>query len=223
MNENIFTGSEMNPENNSSSRKLNKTWVYSEKLNKHTVHHTLSVQGDRLTHVSEVKEAARAMKQRSDIRLSDVRTVNSYYGLSRNLIGVIILGILSAMCLFGAIAIMAEEGGIAGGLVVLVLAAGFAGLAYLLFKRIKPAFVLEIEMYVKARKVIREKFSYGSAAINFTKKKITPTELAVMIIIWPIGLIYLLRHAKKGSVKYKFIMDPETGNDIVNTLGEYLI
>ncbi len=179
----------------------NKTWEFTEKLNKHSVHHTLTLSENRLTHVSEVKEATQAMKQRRDIKLSDVRAVNTYYGKSKNIPLAILLGVLAFLSLVGGIIQLVNDA--AGvGVVLILLAGGFGFLAYLVYKSYKPSFVLEIDMYVSANKVINESLNYGSATLNFGKKG-------------------LLARFKPNTTK--FVMDSETGNDIVNTLGEYLI
>ena len=204
--------------------KFSKTWTFSEKINKHQVHHTLSVEGNRLTHISEVNEVRQQKKERSDIKLSNVRAVHSYYGLSRNILAVIIMAILAFVSFVGAVATFAEgdEDTIAVGIVFLLIAGGLGFLAYWFFKRIKPAFVLEIEMVERANRVFAEKFAYGSSGISFSKKKLDPITLLIMVVIFPIGLVYLIKNFKGGN-KYKFIMDPETGHEIVDTLGEYLI
>lgn len=179
-----------------------KTWEYTEKLNKHSIHHTLSVNSDRLTHISEVREAAQAMRQRRDIKLSDVRAVHTYYGMSRNIPLVILLAVLAVFSLIIGIVSMADEGFTVVSLLMILLCGGLGFLAYWVYTKVKPSFVLEIDMYIPANKVLSESFSYGNASLNFGKKGI---------------------FARFKANKNKFIMDSATGNDIVDTLGEYLI
>lgn len=207
--------------NQTSGEKLYKSWQYTEKYNKHETHHTLSIQGKRFTHVSEIKEASQAMKQRTDFSLDNVVQVNSYYGLSRNIVAVVLLVLLSIACFSLVIA------GFAGnmmpiGLVGLVLVALFILLAVLVYKRIRPAFILEIETAIPKSTIRNNAFAYGSATINFGKKKHSIIFYLVLVVLWPIGILYLL-FGRKGGNKYKFIMDPETGMDIVDTIGTYLI
>ena len=207
--------------NQASGEKLYKSWQYTEKYNKHETHHTLSIQGKRFTHTAEIKEASQAMKQRTDFNLDNVRQVNSYYGLSRNIVAVVLLVLLAIACFALVIAGFAGEM-MPLGFVGLVLVALFILLAVLVYKRIKPAFILEIETAVPMSTLTTNAFAYGSATVNFGKKKHSPLFYLILVVLWPIGILYLL-FGRKGGNKYKFIMDPETGMDIVDTIGSYLI
>ena len=180
------------------SPKVNKTWEYKEKINRHTVHHTLSLREDKLTHISEMKEVAQNMRTRRDIKLSDVRAVHTYYGMSRNLALAIVLALFGVIIFLSAIVTMGASGEFSSGAILLVLGAGLGGLAYWVYTRIRPSFVLEIEMYIPENMEIDEGLAYGNAGIRFGK-----------------GLF--------GAVRYKLVMDPETGHDIVDHIGAYLI
>ncbi len=201
--------------------KLSKTWTYTEKLNKHVTHHTLSIQGKRFSHQAEIKEASQMMRQRTDFNLDNVRAVNSYYGLSRNIVLTIILAILALAGLVLAVVGIAGDAGIALLIVGLVVAAVFALLAVLVYRKTKPAFILEIETAVPMGETKTNSFAYGSASINFGKKRHSFLFYIFLIVLFPIGILYLLFHSKGN--KYKFAMDAETGLDIVDTIGQYLI
>ena len=248
MDENMFINLDAIKEDQASSPKLSKTWEYTEKVNLHSIHHTLTVQDDKLTHITEMKEAGQAMKKRKDIKLDNVRAVHTYYGMSRNILAIVLCALLAVFSFIGAIAVFAgssensasekspyggsygndkygsyggyyndyyddyyddyygdheeeeeksdvDVGAIIGGIVLLVVAGGFGFLTYLFLKP-RPSFVLEIEMYIPENKKIEKQFAYGNASI--TLGRIT------------------------GN-RYKLVMDPEMGNDIVDTLGVYLI
>ena len=220
MYENMINNTELNTEKKTSG-KINKTWHYAEKMNKHVVEHTISVNGNRLTHVSEVNELSQAMKQRSDISLKNLRAVSSYYGFSRNLVAVIILALLAAAFLIIGFALM-DSAGFGIFLVMFVFAAIFGVIAYILYTIKKPSFVLQIETYDNAKYVVDERLAYGNTSISFGKKKLSYKQILIMVIIPIIGICYLLFRSKKKGNKYKFMMDPETGHDIINTLGELI-
>ena len=65
-----------------------KTWEYTEIANKHVINHTITLTKDRFTHESKINEAAQEMRQRTDVSLKNVNSVNTYYGLTRNIFGV---------------------------------------------------------------------------------------------------------------------------------------
>lgn len=222
MYENMMNTTEVNTEKTSSG-KIHKTWHYAEKVNKHVVEHTIAVHGNRLTHIAEVNELSQAKKERSDISLKNLRSVSSYYGYSRNLVAVIVLGLISLFFLIMSFSMLGGEGGFGIFAVMFIVAAIFGVIAYLLYTIKKPSFVLQIETYDKARHVMHEKISHGSVGVSFAQQKLSYPQIALMIIIWPIGLIYLLTRTKrKGGNKYKFMMDVETGHDIIDTLGELI-
>ncbi len=182
-----------------------KTWQYNEVTNKHVTHHTITLTKDRFTHEAQINETAQAMRQRTDVSLKNVNSVNTYYGLSRNVIGAVIAGVMAA--LFFIIAIIGLTGETkAIGIVGLVFSLGFALIAYLIFKKIKPSFVLEIETIINNGILSSTSLAYGNATVNLGKKK---------------GLLSFL-FKRKRSNKYKFEMDPVVGNDIVDTIGPFL-
>ena len=204
-----------------SSGKINKTWRYSEQMSKHVVEHTISVHGNRFTHVSQVNETSKAMKKRSDISLQNIRSVSSYYGYSRNMAAVIALALLATIFLIAGIVIATSEGVMIVLAIMLALAILFGVLAYSVYNKKKPSFVLQLETYEDAKYVINEKIAHGNTIVDFGKKKISNKLLFLMIILPPVGLCYLLFKSNK-SRKYKFQMDSDVGYDIVNTLGDLI-
>lgn len=184
-----------------------RTWNYTEVTNKHVTHHTITITKDRFTHESEIKETAQAMRQRTDLSLKNVNSVTTYYGLSRNLIGAIIAAIFAVLFLVVAIVGFAsDEDMVVLGVVGLIASIIMALAAYLIFKRIKPSFILEIETIITNGILKTTSLSYGNATIDLGKKK---------------GIFSFLFKRNK-STKYKFEMDPAVGNSIVDTIGPFL-
>lgn len=183
-----------------------KTWNYSEVTNKHVTHHTITLTKDRFTHESEIKETAQAMRQRTDISLKNVNAVTTYYGLSRNLVGAIIAAVFAVLFLIIAIVGFTSEEMTVLGVVGLIFALILALVAYLIFKRIKPSFYLEIETVINNGILRNTSLAYGNATINLGPKK---------------GIFSFLFRRNK-STKYKFEMDPAVGNNIVDTIGPFL-
>lgn len=213
----------INEVKNTDSEKLCKEWHYTEKTNKTTTYHTLSVKGKKFSHVSEIKEASLTMRQRTDFNLDNVRSINSYYGLTRNMASVILCAIIAVIALIAAIAMFAAKSVVVVAVVMLVIAALFAFIAYLNYKNIKPTFTLEIETVVPMGQIATNSFAYGNANVNFGGKgnKISLGKAIMKIIFLPFTIIGSI--FKSNANKYKFEMDPEVGLDIVDTLGDYLI
>ena len=92
--------------------KLSKTWSFTEKNNKHTTYHTFTIQGKRFSHQAELREAAQSYRQRTDFNLDNVYAVNSYYGVTRNLVGTVILAILAAIAGICSLGIFAKGGAV---------------------------------------------------------------------------------------------------------------
>ena len=199
-----------------------KTWTFSEKTNKHVTNHKITVTKQRFTHEAEFTKASQSMRQRVDVSLKNVTAVDAYYGLSRNIRAVIILIALAAVSFIGAIAMFTSEGLAAGGAVLLVVAALFVLIAWLVYRKIKPAFFLEIDTHIPAGSVKNNTLSYGSASSTIGKKRHSLIFYLFLIVFWPIGVLYVLTHRSKGS-KYVFEMAPEVGNEIVDTIGAFLI
>ena len=206
---------------------VTKTWNYVEKQKRHVTHHSITLTGKRFSHAAEVREAGQAMKQRTDLNLENVKAVNSYYGLSRNIAAVIILAILAFVAFFGALAMVQvaidewdSEMEPAAFLffIIPVLFIIFACNAY---KKVKPAFILEIETVVPMGQVVSNRFAYGTATVDFSKKKHDVLLYVFLIVCFPIGIIYLLSKSKNN--KYIFEMDEATGMEIVDTIGALLI
>ena len=208
-----------------SGEKLCKSWSYTEKNKKTVTYHTLSIKGKRFSHLAEIKDPANTMRQRTDFNLDNVRSVNSYYGVSRNMGAVIIAAVIAALLLIASIIIFAagEGGGNIFAIVLLAIALICGVVAFFAYKNIKPTFILEIETVVPMGQITTNSFSYGNADVNFGgKKKISILKIVLSIIFLPITIIAFLFKSKNNN-KYKFEMDVETGNDIVDTIGAYLI
>lgn len=181
-----------------------KTWQYKEITNKHVTNHTITLTKDRFTHESQINEAAQAMRQRTDVSLKNVNSVSTYFGLTRNIIGAIIAGIFSLLFFVVSIIGFSNDTTVLG-IIGLVLCFGLAFVAYLVYKKIKPSFVLEIQTIINNGILDTTSLSYGNATMNLSKKK---------------GIFSLFKRNK--SNKYKFEMDPAVGNDIVDTIGPFL-
>ena len=222
--------------------KLCKSWSFTEKNNKHTTYHTFTIQGKRFSHQTELKEAAQSYRQRTDFNLDNVYAVHSYYGVTRNLVGTIILAVLAVVSAILAIVNFVGGGDShspydsyykvapdpapaefpVAGVIFLVIAAALAFFAYLVYKKIKPSFILEIQTVIPNNgKIIPQNFTFGTPSVNFGKQAMNPLLMIVLIVLWPIGILYLLTQAKGN--KYKFEMDEATGLEIVDTIGAYLI
>ena len=199
-----------------------KTWQYTEQTNKHTTHHTITLTKQRFTHEAQIKEAGQAMRQRTDLSLKEVNSVSTYFGLSRNLVATILMVVLAVISVAAAIILLANEAPAVVGIIFFVLAILFGVVAFLIYKKIKPSFTLEIETIIRNGLLKKATLSYGNATVNLDKKKPSPIACLFMIIIFPVGIIYLLTRNNKGG-KYKFIMDPEVGNEIVDTIGAFLM
>ena len=197
---------------------IDKSWTYTEKNNKTTTYHTISIKGKKFSHIAEIKETARTMRQRSDFNISNVRSVNSFYGTTRNMFGVILCAILAAIAVIVAIVMLTDDNtGLGIGLLVLGGILGFA--AFMIYKNIKPSFYLEIETVVPMGTLTTNTFIYGNPETDFNKD----TKSNVIIDFFKTLFRPLLRLFKRRGNKYKFEMDPETGLDIIDTLGDYII
>jgi len=197
-----------------------KNWYYTEKNNKHVTYHTISVNKDKFTHISEIKEASQAMRQRTDINVKNVNSVSSYYGLSHNLSGAILCVVFAILSLFAAVFSFLGKVAVLG-IILIVVAALLGVLAYFVYKKIKPTFVLEIETIVQNGTLKKNSLAYGNAVVDTSKKHHSFFFYLLLVIVFPVGIIYLLSRSKGN--KYKFEMDPAVGNEIVDTIGELLI
>ena len=197
-----------------------RTWNYSEKNNKHVTYHTITVNKKRFTHEAEVKEAAQAMRQRTDISLNNISAVSTYFGLSRNIVAVVLCVIFAVLSLVLGIVGFSKDVAVLG-VIGLILFIGLLIIAYFVYKMIKPAFVLELETYIPQSTLRKHSLSYGNASVDFSKKKHSPVFYVFLVVFFPAGIIYLLTRGNKN--KYKFVMDPEVGNNIVDTIGPLLM
>lgn len=193
--------------------KPTKSWSYTEKTRKVTTEHTLIVSEKRLSHLVEAKSAATTIRQRTDIRLDNVYSVKSGYAVAKNLTGIIVACVLALVSLITAIVMFANES-TGFGVVLLVVAVIFGLIAFFISKRIKPSFVLEIDAVLPRGQLINNSYAYGNAPFRFGATTAAVAKKAVS---------FFRRLFGANGTKYRFIMSPEVGNDIVDTIGEYLI
>lgn len=189
-----------------------KTWSYTEKTRKHTVHHTISVTKDRFTHESQVDELSQKMRQRSDVRLDNVNAVHTYFGYKRNILAIILCVLFAiASFIFMIHHFVSEQTGF--GFVFLILLVAFSLIIYFLFKK-RPSFVLEFETVIPYGTLCAKKLAHGNPTIiDLGNKKRNPI---LALITWPL-------HFFARSGVYKLEMPIEVGNEIVDTIGAFLI
>ena len=198
-----------------------KSWSFTEENKKHVTYHTFTIAGKRFSHQAEVREAAHSYRQRTDFNLDNVNSVNSYYGLSRNVVGTAILAILAVAGFAGGIYGLFSDMGPAS-FAILAVGALFALFSYLTYKNASPSFMLEIETVVPQGQLKKQSFAYGNADASFGKKGPGLIGGLFLLIFFPIGILYLISRSNKGN-KYKFKMDEQTGLEIVDTIGARLI
>ena len=191
----------------SANGKFQKTWNYIEKTKKHTINHTIILTKDRYTHQTEINTASHAMKSRTDLRLKDVHSVDTFYGLSRNIGLAVLLFVVALLGLIGGI--IAESFAI--GLVAALI---FGGLGAWVLLRVKPAFMLQFNTIVLGH-LESNGVTHGNVSAAMGAKA-----RAGGIF----GLIGNLFRSIFGMFrpKYKFKMPPEVGYDIVDTIGPCL-
>lgn len=182
--------------------KFQKTWNYIEKTKKHTINHTIILTKDRYTHQTEINTASHAMKSRTDLALKNVQSVETFYGISRN-IGLAVL--LFALAVIGLVLAFAMDDGLVLGLVMTLI---FGGLGVLILLRVKPAFMLQFN-------------TVGHLESNGVVHGNVPAAMGAKARVGGLfGLIGNLFGIFKP--KYKFEMSPEVGYEIVNTIGPFL-
>ena len=240
-----------------------KTWHYREKNKKHTVEHTISVSKDRFTHRADMVESKVSIKQKTDINLRNVHSVNACYGSQRNIPLAILLALLALASLVLSIYLFSDDEGTLG--VVAIVAAITLGIcAFIVFKTVKSAFYLEINTVgAVTNSTLAYGNSTGSGKTGANHKASTPkmfvgfaaiAALAYYLIQNGDNLSYMIRHREPGLIipvvaigiiiwafsnksnkaansasssettsGYKFEMDPETGNEIIETIGALII
>ena len=196
-----------------------KSWSYSEKAAKHTIYHTISVSKERFTHEQQIKEASQAMRKRTDVSLKNVNSVSSSFGLQRNIKATVILAVLAALAFFIGLIQLFDSTGF--GIVLIISAVILGALAFLIYRKVKLTFMLEIET-VHTGNLKQSGLSYGNTEIDFGKSKHSLLFYLALIVIFPLGIIYLITTTKSNNI-YKFEMDAEIGNEIVDTVGAMLI
>lgn len=187
--------------------KFQKTWNYTEKTKKHTINHTIILTKERYTHQTEINTASHAMKSRTDLRLKDIHSVDTFYGLSRN-IGLAIL--LFVIALFGLIGGIVIEAVVVGLLIALI----WAGLGVWVLLRVKPAFMLQINTIIRGH-IESNGVTHGNVSAAMGLKARAG------------GIFGAIGHLFRSLFgifrpKYKFKMPPEVGYDIVDTIGPFL-
>ncbi len=199
-----------------------KTWHYSEKVNKHTKHHTLTISKDRITHQVDLNEHSQKMRHRTDIKFANVFAVRSYFGISKNIKAFIFFLLIALAGIALAITGLAnEENALLGsGIAAFVI---FLIVAIIMFKKIKPAFMLEIQSYEPENPIKKNSLSYGSVKIDLSKKSPFLYYFLLVVFFIPFGLLYLLFFKGKGGTKYRFVMDEQIGFDVVDTVASILL
>ena len=193
---------------------IEKSWSYSEKTNKVETNHTISIKGNRFTHTAESKNFSNNVKYREDINLEHVYSVRSCYGQARNMLAVILLGILAAVALIASLVMFGDNDTTVVGVILILVAAGLGFLAYLMYKRIKPSFMLEINTVIPKGQLVSTNLMYGAPGVNFGPAN--PKNIFAVLFAPLLNLF-------KQRGRYRFEMDPATGNDIIDTIGEMLI
>lgn len=201
-----------------------RSWCYTEKHNKHITHHTLTIKGKRLTHTTEIKERARAMKSRKDINLENVVSVNTFYGMSRNFVAVVILALFTIAFVGAALCGRIESGefGVLS-IVCLVCAIIFFVLAIIVSRKVKPTFFLEIKTVYRGT-IQDHSVSYGNVVEEKSGLAQQLIKFVIGLVLLPLTILYLvIKSIFSGKAKHVFAMDHKTGMDIVNTIGDYII
>ena len=192
---------------------VSKTWKYTETSNKVATHHTLSINGKRLTHIEESKDASHTSKLRTDISLDKVVSVSTYYGTKRNMTAVIFCAVIAFILFVIAMTSLMNEG-VVFGIIFLLFAVLFGYLAWLNYNNVKPSFALVIETLYPMGNLSNHNFSYGNPDFSFGS---TTSNSPFSAFINSIKKLF------KPKSKYSFEMDAATGEEILNVLGEILI
>ena len=194
--------------------KFQKTWHYTEKTKKHTINHTIILTKERYTHQTEINTASHAMKSRTDLSVKNVHSVHTFYGLSKNIGLAILMFVLAAIAVIAAIVTIGDSTGT--GIVLLLVGAIFGIIGYFVLRRIKPAFMLQINTVILG-KMETNGVSHGNISAAAGANASRGGGLFALI-----GNLFrsIFSFAKP---KYKFEMPPEVGNDIVDTIGALLI
>ncbi len=194
--------------------KFQKTWHYTEKTKKHTINHTIILTKERYTHQTEINTASHAMKSRTDLSVKNVHSVHTFYGLSKNIGLAILMFILAVIAVIGAIASFSDSTGL--GIALLFVGVLFGVIGYFIYRRIKPAFMLQINTVILG-KMETNGVTHGNISAAAGVNASHGSGLFALI-----GNLFrsIFSFAKP---KYKFEMPPEVGNDIVDTIGALLI
>ena len=174
-----------------------KVWHYTEKNEKNVIHHTLSLTKDRLIHRAESAQSKHSTKQRTDIALKNVHSVNASYGYARNVGLAMFLGIMSFLCLVAGIVLFIKNiAAIGGALLGATVIFGIA--AFLVYKKVKPSFVLEI---CTIGAITSDLLAYGNSVKSVTKQHGKfPFFRLFFIIALGVGTFFLIRTGKVGEL-----------------------
>lgn len=167
-----------------------KTWSYTEKNEKNVIHHTLSLTKDRLIHRAESAQSKHSTKQRTDIALKNVHSVNASYGFARNVGLAIFLGVMSFIFLTAGIVLFIKNI-TAIGAAALAVGVIFGIVAFFVYRKVKPSFVLEI---CTVGTVTSDLLAYGNSVKSVTKQHGRfPIFRLILIVALGVGAFFLVR------------------------------
>ena len=154
--------------------------------------------------------------------LENVYSVRAHYSFARNIKAVVLCALLALVALiFAIVSFSTGDEGIGGAIVLLIVAVIFGLIAFFIYKRIKPAFFLEIKTYIPKATLTGTCYGYGNYVNNGSNFNDKFLRGPWAIIFFPITIIVKLISVFKG--KYRFEMDEATGREIVDAMGEYLV
>jgi len=189
------------PQEKAEPKRTYRVWHYKVEKNRHEIKHTICIHDGVFTHVTEMDELGQTMKQREDVRIEDVCSVTSYFGISRNIGLVILLGLLGVLGIVGGIVMMCMTA-VKLGLIALLFGLIMGGLAYLVFRCVRASFILEFDTVIPRGTLKNTELAYGNAVISTRRTRFSQ--------FW-------------RRRRYKLYMPVEVGNDIVESIGELLI
>lgn len=127
--------------------------------------------------------------------------MSTYYGTKRNILGVILAGLVSLiMFILSIVSFTEKEGGI--GIFMLLVAGGAGFLAYLIYTNVRPSFALMIETLYPRGTIKGVGLSYGSQSFALGQASSRSPFAA---------LTGAFRRLFGLGTKYRFEMDPATG------------
>ena len=147
-----------------------KTWYYKEKNLFRERRHTISIHNGIFTHQTEINSRRLTMKQRDDIRIEEVCSVNSYYGRSRHLVLAILLAVIGGLNLIGGfaaiIAAIILEASIIPGLLSVAAALVYGLLSFLFFRWVRTSFYLTFDKAIPIGYKQRNYMAHGRPVLG---------------------------------------------------------